>query len=118
SNIVSNLMYDMVSAQTSERIRNIARGIPTPSEEEQLTEASEEGLDEAGTLPDPETEAAADAAPGLEEAEEKDSTGAAPEEITDSTTEPEQMNDDIAEPNDDVELSEEVTVEVEQADSK
>ncbi len=118
SNIVSNLMYDMVSAQTSERIRNIARGIPTPSEEEQLTEASEEGLDEAGTLPDPETEAAADAAPGLEEAEEKDSTGAAPEEITDSTTEPEQINDDIAEPDDDVELSEEVTVEVEQADSK
>ena len=30
SNIVSNLMFDMVTARTSERIRNIARGIPTP----------------------------------------------------------------------------------------
>jgi trigger factor len=118
SNVVSNIMYDMVTARTSERIRNIARGIPTPPEEEQPTEASEEGLDEAGTLPDAEAEAGADAAPVVEQDEEEGSTVAAGEEITDSTTEPEQNNDDITEQDNDVELSKEVTAEVEQADSK
>jgi len=118
SNIVSNLMFDMVTARTSERIRNIARGIPTPPEEEQPTEASEEGLDEAGTLPDAEAEAGADTAPVVEQDEEESSTVAAGEEIADSTTEPEQTNDDITEQDNDVELSKEVTAEVEQADSK
>ena len=75
-------------------------------------------MDEAGTLPDAEAEAGADAAPVVEQDEEEGSTVAAGEEITDSTTEPEQTNDDITEQDNDVELSKEVTAEVEQADNK
>ena len=118
ANIVNNLMYDMITARTTKRMRDIARGIPTPSEDEQSAEASEEDLAEVSPVPDLEAEAAVEVEADLEQDAEQASTVTADEEITESAAEPEQTNDDSTEQDSEADLSEEVTVEVEQAESK
>ncbi len=108
ASILNNLMYDMITARTTKRMRDIARGIPTPSEEEQSTEASDEDQAEESTPPNIEAEAAVEVAAEFEQDAEHESTVAAGEEITESGIEPELTNDGT-EQSSEVEFSEEVS---------
>lgn len=117
ANIVNNVMYDMITARTAKRMRDIARGIPTLSEQELSTEADEEDIEEniseVSTTPDRGPDSLADDPSEQEQNVDPESSIAAAEEHSTTAAETEKGNVDIPEQDNEVDLpAESPTVDV------